>query len=140
MLRAVLFDWGDTLMEFRFDEELMADAFQAGLKALDRDDLAPGQEVLAHFREQFEPLFWVPGTLEEVEYPGVIRETLRHFGVEVSDEELDRFLEAEHEAWQPARVLGATTHAMLESLRSRGLKLGSGLERVRPGLVAASRS
>ena len=124
MLRAVFFDWGDTLMEFRFDEELMADAFQAGLKALDRDDLAPGQEVLAHFREQFEPLFWVPGTLEEVEYPGVIRETLRHFGVEVSDEELDRFLEAEHEAWQPARVLGATTHAMLESLRSRGLKLG----------------
>ena len=124
MLSAVLFDWGDTLMEFRFDEELMADAFQAGLKALDRDDLAPGQEVLAHFREQFEPLFWVPGTLEEVAYPGVIRETLRHFGVEVSDEELDRFLEAEHEAWQPARVLGATTHAMLESLRSRGLKLG----------------
>jgi len=124
MLRAVLFDWGDTLMEFRFDEELMADAFQAGVKALGRDDLAPGQEVLAHFREQFEPLFWVPGTLEEVEYPGVIRETLRHFGVEVLDEELNRFLEAEHEAWQPARVLGATTHAMLESLRSRGLKLG----------------
>ena len=54
----------------------------------------------------------------------MIRETLQHFGVEVSDEELDRFLEAEHEAWQPARVLGATTHAMLESLRSRGLKLG----------------
>jgi putative hydrolase of the HAD superfamily len=124
VLRAVLFDWGDTLMEFRFDEELMDDAFQAGLQALGRDDLAPGQEVLVHFREQFEPLFWVPGTLEEVEYLGVIRETLRHFGVEVSDEELDRFLEAEHEAWQPARVLGATTHAMLESLRARGLKLG----------------
>ena len=124
MLRAVLFDWGDTLMEFRFDEELMAEAFQKGLEALSRDDLAPGPEVLAHFREQFEPLFWVPGTLEEIEYPGVIRETLAHFGVEVSHEELDRFLEAEHEAWQPARVLGATTHAMLESLRSRGLKLG----------------
>jgi len=124
MLRAVLFDWGDTLMEFRFDEELMADAFRRGIEALDRDELAPADDVLKHFREQFEPLFWVPGTLEEVEYPGVIRETLRHFGVEVSDEELNRFLEAEHEAWQPARVLGATTHAMLELLRSRGLKLG----------------
>src|SRR5262245_47041481 len=124
MLRAVLFDWGDTLMEFRFDEELMGDAFQNGLESLGRDDLAPGEEILAHFRERFEPLFWVPGTLEEIEYPGMIRETLGHFGVEVSDDELNRFLEAEHEAWQPARVLGATTHAMLESLRSRGLGLG----------------
>ena len=124
MLRAVLFDWGDTLMEFRFDEELMDTAFRAGLEALGRDDLALADEVRAHFREQFEPLFWVPGTLEEIEYPGVIRETLGHFGVEVSHEELDRFLEAEHEAWQPARVLGATTHALLESLRSRGLNLG----------------
>jgi putative hydrolase of the HAD superfamily len=124
MLRAVLFDWGDTLMEFRFDEELMDTAFRAGLEALGRDDLAPADEVRAYFREQFEPLFWLPGTLEEIEYPGVIRETLAHYGVEVSDGELDRFLEAEHEAWQPARVLGSTTHALLESLRSRGLKLG----------------
>jgi putative hydrolase of the HAD superfamily len=124
MLRAALFDWGDTLMEFRFDEELMDAAFRAGLEALGRDDLAPADDVRAHFRDQFEPLFWVPGTLEEIEYPGMVRETLAHFGVEISDEELDRFLEAEHEAWQPARVLGATTHAMLESLRSRGLKLG----------------
>jgi len=123
MLRAVLFDWGDTLMEFRFDAELMDTAFRAGLEALDRDDLAPADDIRAHFREQFEPLFWVPGTLEEIEYPGMIRETLAHFGVEISDEELDRFLAAEHEAWQPARVLGATTHALLESLRSRGLEL-----------------
>jgi putative hydrolase of the HAD superfamily len=111
-------------MEFRFDEELMDAAFRAGLEALGRDDLAPADDIRAHFREQFEPLFWVPGTLEEIEYPGMIRETLAHFGIEISDEELDRFLEAEHEAWQPARVLGATTHAMLESLRSRGLQLG----------------
>ena len=124
MLRAALFDWGDTLMEFRFDAELMDSAFRAGLEALGRDDLAPADEVRAYFREQFEPLFWLPGTLEEIEYPGVIRETLAHYGVEVSDGELDRFLEAEHEAWQPARVLGSTTHALLESLRSRGLKLG----------------
>jgi putative hydrolase of the HAD superfamily len=124
MLRAVLFDWGDTLMEFRFDEELMADAFRKGLDALGRGDLAPADDILGHFREQFEPLFWVPGTLEEIEYPGMIRDTLHHFGIEVSDVQLDRFLEAEHAGWEPARVLGATTHAMLESLRSRGLKLG----------------
>jgi putative hydrolase of the HAD superfamily len=52
-----------------------------------------------------------------------VRELLGYFRIEVSDEELSRFLDAEHAAWQPARELSSTTHALLESLRARGLKL-----------------
>ena len=123
MLEAVLFDWGDTLMEFRYDEELMDTAFRAGLAALGRENL-PVDDIRTHFRERFEPLFWVPGTVEEIEYPGMIRDALAHFGIQLGDDELGRFLEAEHAAWEPARVLGSTTHALLEGLHGRGLKLG----------------
>ena len=126
MLRAVLFDWGDTLMEFAYDPALVEAGHRAGLAALEREGAALPDvaELGRHFRERYEPLFWVPGTVEEIEYPGLVRRLLGDFGVELADEDLDRFLEAEHAAWAPARRLSAHTHALLESLRARGLKLG----------------
>jgi putative hydrolase of the HAD superfamily len=120
VIRAVLFDWGDTLMEFAFDEELIKESHRAGLHAIGRGDL----DITEHFRARFEPLFAMPGTLEEIEYPGFVREILRDFGVEISDDELNRFLDAEHRAWTPARRLGATTHALLDALRARDICLG----------------
>jgi putative hydrolase of the HAD superfamily len=120
MLEAVLFDWGDTLMEWRWDEELLAAGHRAGLRAISREDV----ELTEHFRERYEPLFWAPGTIEELEYPGLVRRLFADFELDLGDDELERFLEAEHAAWAPARVLGSTPHALLESLRGRGLKLG----------------
>jgi putative hydrolase of the HAD superfamily len=121
---AVLFDWGDTLMRFAYDEALVEAGHRAGLAALEREDLPEVERVAAHFRERYEPFFWTPGTVEELEYPGLVRQLLSDFGVEVTDEELTRFLEAEHAAWDPARQVAAHSPALLESLRERGLKLG----------------
>jgi putative hydrolase of the HAD superfamily len=120
MLDAVLFDWGDTLMEWRWEDELLAAGHRAGLRAIGREDV----ELTEHFRERYEPLFWAPGAVEELEYPGLVRQLLGDFDLQLGDDELERFLEAEHAAWAPARVLGSTTHALLEALRGRGLKLG----------------
>ena len=124
MPSAVLFDWGDTLIRFNYDEALIEVGHRAGLAALQRDDLPKVERVAAHFRERYEPLFWAPGAVEELEYPGLVRQLLEDFGIEVDDEELTRFLEAEHAAWNPARQLAAHTPALLEALRERGLKLG----------------
>ncbi len=124
MPEAVLFDWGDTLIRFVYDEALVEAGHRAGLAALERDDLPEVDRVAAHFRERYEPLFWAPGTVEELEYPELLRQLLGDFSVEVTDEELNHFLEAEHVAWDPARQLAAHTPALLEALRERGLKLG----------------
>ena len=124
MLDAVLFDWGDTLFHFAWDEELLEAGWEAGLASLDRDGLPEHDETAARFRERYLPLLWIPGSVDEVEYPGMVRELLAGFGVELSDEELRRFLAAEHAAWEPARQVGDQTHALLDSLRERGLRVG----------------
>ena len=121
MLEAVLFDWGDTLMRWAWEPALLDAGHAAGLSALGREPLL---ELTARFRDDVLPVLWRPGTLEEIEYPALVRTLLADAGVEVTDAELERFLEAEHDAWEPARLLASTTHALLESLRSRGLKLG----------------
>jgi putative hydrolase of the HAD superfamily len=121
VLRAVLFDWGDTLMRWAWEPELLAAGHDAGLRAIGRE---PAPAMTERFRDAYLPLLWAPGTLEEVEYPGVVRKLLGEEGIEVDDGELDRFLEAEHAAWQPARMLATTTQALLEALRDRDLKVG----------------
>ena len=124
MLDAVLFDWGDTLFHFAYDEALLEAGWEAGLAAVGREGLPPHGNAAERFRECYLPLIWAPGTIEEIEYPGLLRELLGEFGVELTDEELHRFLAAEHEAWAPARRLGPDTHALLDGLRARGLRLG----------------
>lgn len=124
MLEAVLFDWGHTLYDFVFDEELLVAGWDAGLDALGHDAPPDHEEAARRFREEYLPRIFAPGTIEEVEYPALIAEILGEFGVRVSEDDVMRFIEAEHAAWAPARRMGDSTHALLDSLRSRGLKLG----------------
>jgi HAD superfamily hydrolase (TIGR01509 family) len=120
-LQAVLFDWGDTLMRWEWEPELLAVGHDAGLRAIGRE---PVPALTERFRDSYLPLLWVPGTLEEIEYPALVRRLLAEEGIAVTDENLDSFLEAEHAAWQPARMLATTTHALLEALRDRDLRVG----------------
>lgn len=124
MIDAVLFDWGDTLFRFEYDEALLEAGWEAGLAAIGRDGLPEHSAAAERFRERYMSLLWQPGSLDEVEYPELVRDCLRSLGVEVGDGELERFLEAEHAAWDPARVIGDSTHALLDVLRERGLKTG----------------
>jgi putative hydrolase of the HAD superfamily len=124
VIDAVLFDWGHTLYDFRFDEELLDAGWEAGLAAVGREDVPDFAEAARLFRDAYMPRIFAPDTLEEVEYPALVRELVGELGGTLTDEELDRFLAAEHAAWAPARQMGDSTHALLDALRARGLKLG----------------
>jgi putative hydrolase of the HAD superfamily len=124
MLRAALFDWGDTLMRFDFDEALVAAGHRAGLEALDRGGLPDSDAFTARFRERYQPLFFVPGEVDEIDYPGMVRSCFSDLGAELMDVDVECFLEAEHDAWKPARYLPEATFSMLDGLRELGLSIG----------------
>ena len=111
-MRAVLFDWGGTLVDFSWDDDLLAAGHRAGLRALDRD--AEADAFTARFRAELMPAL-APGD----DYPAVLARELA-----ASADEIDRFLDAEYGVWTPAHALLGSAHALLEALRERGLRLG----------------
>jgi HAD superfamily hydrolase (TIGR01509 family) len=113
VVEAVLFDWSDTLVEFTWDDELLAAGHRAGLATLGREDEAVA--FTERFRTDVLPAM-VPGE----DYRALLRTLLG----DVSDEDVDRFVDAEYDAWRPAHALLGTAHALLDTLRERGLKTG----------------
>jgi putative hydrolase of the HAD superfamily len=121
VIEAVLFDWGETLVHWEWSLDVLEQGHTAGLRAIGHGPL-PG--LAARFAETYLPLFEAPGTLEEIGYAGIVGRMLADEGIEADDAQIARFAEAEHEAWFPQHQLESTTHALLEALRGRGLKLG----------------
>lgn len=103
MVAAVLFDWNNTLVRFEWDDELVDVAHRA---ALGRDDPA--------FTER-----WREAVLGDHGYRPYV-ELLAELGVD----DPDAFIDAEHEVWRPAHTVLASAQALLEALRSRGIKTG----------------
>ena len=111
MLRAVLLDWGGTLVDFSWDEQLLAAGHRAGLRALGRESEAEA------FTERFRAEL-LPTLTPADDYPSVL---VRELGA--SSDEVDRFLDAEYVEWTPAHALLGSAHALLDALRDRGLHL-----------------
>src|SRR4051812_12906892 len=114
MLEAVLFDWGETLMHWEWDPDLLVDGHAAGLRAIGCE---PRPALTERFLEAYLPLLYPAEGLDEVDYGALMSRLLAEFGVEADEVQVGRFLEAEHAFWEPAHQLASTTHGLLESLR-----------------------
>ncbi|HEY2777944.1 MAG TPA: HAD-IA family hydrolase [Gaiellaceae bacterium] len=104
MIDAVLFDWNNTLVNFEWDDDLVEVGHRAGLG---RDD----PEFTARWRETM-----LGDDTKDRRYADVLHE------LGVADP--DAFIDAEHEVWRPTHSVLASAQALLEALRSRGIKTG----------------
>ena len=118
MLEAVLFDWGGTLMHFEWDDGLLEAGHRSGLRAIGR--ASDADKFTGRFRREKLPALRERDAAARLDYGAELRDLLGP----LADEELDRFLDAEHASWRPARALVDSAHALLESLRDAGLSLG----------------
>jgi len=119
---AVLFDLGHTLMDWVWDDDLLVVGHRAGLEAIGSYSEPAAEALTSRYVHEAQLHDWE--AVQEVEYPTLTRTMLADVGVEVDEDGLVRFLEAEHAAWAPARKVGSMSEALLDSLHDRGLKTG----------------
>jgi HAD superfamily hydrolase (TIGR01662 family) len=121
VLRAVLFDWGGTLMSDEWSDEIALEGHTAGLAALRRDGLPDAETFTRYLREHEIELF--PRSEDEIDIAAVMAESFRGQGVDLTDDDVRLFLQASQDVWSSYYVLADSTHALLEALGARGLKL-----------------
>jgi putative hydrolase of the HAD superfamily len=109
VIEAILFDWNNTLIQFTWDDELLAEGHRAGLAAAGSD------QDPAEFTERYRELVLKRATPDD-DYGDLLRE------LGVAD--VDRYMDAEHEVWLPAHEALASAQALLDALRGRGIKTG----------------
>lgn len=112
MIEAVTFDWGQTLVQFEWDDGLLAAGHRAGLEALGRG--AEADAFTRRFRDEL-----LPGFVRGADYEALLRDELG-----LDDAALRAYLAAEHRVWEPNIALLGSAHALLEALRARGVRLG----------------
>jgi HAD superfamily hydrolase (TIGR01549 family) len=122
VLRAVLFDWGGTLMDDEWSDEIALEGHHAGLTALGRDGL-PDAAAFTTYLQEHEAELFPAATEDEIEIAAVMTTSFREQGVDLTDDDVRVFLRAAQDAWSSYYTLAASTHALLEALRARGLKL-----------------
>ncbi len=118
MLRAVAFDYRDTLAEFRWDEALWRRGVEALVAAVGADAGRAGR-VGEGLRRR---LARADAGLAELDYPGAVAEALAEAGIEAAPAAVRRGIEAEFRTWAPARHVHPDTPALLDGVRALGLR------------------
>jgi FMN phosphatase YigB (HAD superfamily) len=118
VLRAVAFDHGNTLAEFRWDEGLWRKGVEAMLAVAGGDPGQAGRAATA-LRHRFER---DPADLAELDYSAAVAEVLGELGLSAQADVVRRCIEAEYRCWAPARHVHPQTLALLDGVRALRLR------------------
>ena len=122
MIRAVFFDWGNTLVAWEFDPELFVEGHLRGLTAFGAG--APSQQPFTDaYSRQLLPLL-VGEREDEVDYTAEIGALLASLGAGGDSDAVHRFVVAENRVWRPTHHLDPAVVEVIDELRARGVKVG----------------
>jgi putative hydrolase of the HAD superfamily len=122
VIRAVFFDWGNTLVAWEFDPELFVEGHVRGLAAYGAG--APPQPLFTDaYSRQLLPLL-VGQREDEVDYTAEIAALLSSVGADADNDAVSRFVVAENRVWRPTHRIESAVLELIDELRADGLKVG----------------
>jgi HAD superfamily hydrolase (TIGR01509 family) len=124
MLRAVLFDWGETLCHIVYERNALIRGMRAGLQATGRIDVPDPKCAADRLRSAYLRQIASPPHLREVDWPSVLWKILASVGTDLAPDELERFVVAEHAERTITRTFAPSAPRLLDEIRSLGLRTG----------------
>jgi putative hydrolase of the HAD superfamily len=121
VIEAVLFDWGGTLDDGAWSDEIALQANRAGLEAIGRTDVDP-QSVNAWF-EANEDVFRLD-SIDEVDFAEITRTCLGTLGCALDDDGIEAYMHAWHGSVGGDVRVHPDAPELFDGVRERGLKMG----------------
>lgn len=122
-LEAVIFDFGDTLLRFDFDEDVWVDCLRVTLAEADLP-VEAAEGVRDDLRRRMTELYDDPDDYSELDYVQVVTEAMLRCGPARSPDVVRTAIAAGDRGWAAARHLHAEAISLLDAVRRRGLKVG----------------
>lgn len=131
-VRAVLFDYGHTLVDFHRTEEALLDAYRQVrdlvIETVEEHASVPEADRLVHIVsvavDELVEVSYQERRLEELDLVAIFTEILAGVGFALPLETVRRIVTLDHLAYRTSITLPAATRTVLEELRGRGLRLG----------------
>jgi putative hydrolase of the HAD superfamily len=129
-IRAVLFDFGHTLVDFQRTEEALREAYEqirARIEAvayMEVHELLDLVERVAGGVDRLVEASYVERRMEELDIAELFRESLAGIGFVLPDDVLQHIVVLDHSAYSNSMHVDDETLDTLRELRARGLRLG----------------
>jgi putative hydrolase of the HAD superfamily len=129
-VRAILFDYGHTLVDFRRTEETLREAYEAirarieATAYMEVPELLDLIERVAGGVDRLVGQSYQEGRMEELDLATVFRETLAAVGFDLPDDAIAHIVELDHSAYSNSITVEPEVLATLARLRSLGYRMG----------------